>query len=137
MTGDIDITSPVQPELEEELQRLGFVRPSGAGMVTRGWVHPDIGLGFEVVARVPMDGTADSARFQLIQPIGETARFRIISVEDIIADRMGQFASGTAPSMRAQAVTLLRLYPAIDRAYLDARIRDETVGDHGIDDIEG
>jgi len=27
MTGDIDVTSPVQPELEEELQALGFVRP--------------------------------------------------------------------------------------------------------------
>jgi hypothetical protein len=25
MTGDIDVTSPVQPELEEELQRHGFV----------------------------------------------------------------------------------------------------------------
>lgn len=29
MTGDIDVTTPVQPELEEELQKLGFVRPSG------------------------------------------------------------------------------------------------------------
>ena len=29
MTGDIDVTSPVQPELEEELRKLGFIRPSG------------------------------------------------------------------------------------------------------------
>jgi hypothetical protein len=25
------MTTPVQPELEEELQKLGFVRPSGPG----------------------------------------------------------------------------------------------------------
>jgi hypothetical protein len=31
MTGDIDVISPVQPELEQELQKLGFVRPSGPG----------------------------------------------------------------------------------------------------------
>jgi hypothetical protein len=31
MTGDIDVTSPVQPELEQELQKLGFIRPSGRG----------------------------------------------------------------------------------------------------------
>lgn len=36
MTGDIDVTTPMQPELEEELHKLGFVRPSGPqGLVAR------------------------------------------------------------------------------------------------------
>src|SRR5437867_7379295 len=62
MTGDIDVASPVQPELEEELQKLGFVRPSGAGKSLRGWIHPELGLALEVVAGAPMDGAADAAR---------------------------------------------------------------------------
>lgn len=137
MTGDIDITSPAQPELEEEMQRIGFVRPSGAGKSLRGWIHPDLGLGFEIVGSSPMGGSADAARIRLVQPIGESARFRLLSIEDLIADRMGQFASGSAPDMRAQARALLRLYPDVDRVYLDRRIREETLGDHGIEDIEG
>lgn len=137
MTGDIDVTSPVQPELEEELRRLGFVRPSGAGRSLRGWVHPELGLGFEVVASSPMGGSVDAARIRLVRPIGETALFRVIGVEDLIADRMGQFASGSAPEMREQARALLDLYPDLDRAYLERRIREETLSEHGIDDIRG
>ena len=135
MTGDIDVTSPVQAELEEELQRLGFVRPSGVGQSLRGWIHPGLGLGFEVVGSSPMGGGIDPDRLWLVAPIGETARFRIISVEDLIADRMGQYASGSAPEMRAQAQTLLSLYSDLDRAYLDCRVRQETVGDYGAEDI--
>ncbi|HMG48685.1 MAG TPA: hypothetical protein VK614_14650 [Allosphingosinicella sp.] len=137
MTGDIDVTTPSQPELEEELQRLGFVRPSGVGMALRGWIHPDLGLGFEIVGSSPMGGDLDPARLRLVRPPDESARFRIISVEDMIADRMGQFASGTASDMRGQARTLLTLYPDLDRAYLERRIREETLGEHGIEDIQG
>ena len=36
MTGDIDLTSPIQPELEEEMQRFGFIRPTGPGKSLRG-----------------------------------------------------------------------------------------------------
>ena len=115
MTGDIDVTTPSQPELEEELRRLGFVKPSGAGASLRG---------------------LDPARLRLVQPLGETARFRIVAVEDIIADRMGQFASGTAPEMGGQAALLLRLYPDLDRTYLERRIREETLGEQGIEDVE-
>lgn len=136
MTGDIDVTSPVQDELEEELRNLGFVRPAGAGQSLRGWIHPTLGLGFEVVAASPMGGGLDPSRLRLVAPIAETAHFRIISVEDLIADRMGQYASGSAPEMRAQAQALARLAPDLDLAYLDRRIRQETVGDYGARDIE-
>ena len=138
MTGDIDVTSPVQPELEEELHRLGFVRPSGPGKLTRGWIHPDLGLGFEVVGSSPMGGTADSTRIRLLQPDGEEGKFRVLAVEDMIADRMGQFGSGSggAQEMREQAQILLRLFPDMDRDYLERRIREETAGDYGVEDIE-
>jgi len=55
----------------------------------------------------------------------------------MIAERMGQHASGSAPDMLDQAMKLLHLYPNLDRDYLEHRIRTETAGDHGIDDIQG
>jgi hypothetical protein len=102
----------------------------------KGWVHPELKLGFEVVAEVPMDGNVDAAHIRLVEPIGETALFRVISVEDLIADRMGQYASGTAPDRREQARLLFALNPSADRDYLDRRIREESMGDYGIANIE-
>jgi hypothetical protein len=137
MTGDIDVTSPVQAELEEEAQRLGFVRPSGPGQSLRGLIHPALKLGFEVVGSSPMGGGLDASRLRLVAPVGETARFRIIAIEDLIADRMSQYASGSAPEMLDQARALARLSPELDRAYLDRRIREETLGDYGAQALEG
>lgn len=136
-TGDFDICVIRQPELEEEMQRVGFVKPSGSGQLTRGWIHPDLKLGFEIVADVPMDGNVDAAHIRLVRPIGDTALFRIISVEDLIADRMGQYASGSAPDRRDQARILLALHPDADFDYLERRIREESMGDYGVEDITG
>jgi len=136
MTGDIDVTSPVQPELEEELQKLGFVRPSGIGRALRGWIHPDLRFGFEVVANVPMDGSVDQAHVTLIEDLTPEADFAIISVEDLIADRMGQYASGSAREMLQQARELLHLHPEADLDYLSLRIRQETFGDYDLTDLQ-
>ena len=135
MTGDVDLASPVQPELEEELGKLGFMRPYGPGHAPPGWIHPDLKLGFEVVASAPMGGGIDRARIALVD-LADGA-FAILPVEDLIADRMGQYASGTAPEMLGQAKALYDLHPDLDRDYLDRRIREETVGDHGRKDLEG
>ncbi len=134
-TGDFDICTTRQPELEEEMKRAGLVRPSGAGAMLKGWIHPEVRLGFEVVAEVPMDGNIEPARLRLIRPIGETALFRVIGVEDLIADRMGQYASRSAPDRIDQARILLSLHPDADLAYLERRIREESMGDYGLEDI--
>ncbi|WP_233150732.1 hypothetical protein [Sphingomonas mollis] len=136
MTGDIDLTSPVQPELEEELIRLGFTKPDGIGHTTLGWIHPELRLGFEVVAGTPMDGTVDYRRLLLVEGIAGDAGFAVIPIEDLIADRMGQYASGTAPEMREQARILFQLHPDLDMEYLERRIRQETGNDHGIADLD-
>lgn len=135
MTGDIDLASPIQPELETELLAHGFTRPVGPGHTPFGWIHPDLHLGIEVVASTPLGGSVDPRRLLLVKPIGGTAPFRVLPVEDMIADRMGQYASGAAPEMGEQAAILFALHPDLDRAYLDMRIRDESCGDYGIDDI--
>jgi hypothetical protein len=134
-TGDFDLCTVRQDALEEEMERAGFERPAGAGQMLKGWIHPELKLGFEVVAEVPMDGNVDAAHIRLVEPVGETALIRIISVEDLIADRMGQYASGTAPDRIDQARKLLALHPDADMDYLDRRIREESMGDYGIEDI--
>lgn len=134
-TGDFDLCSPVQEELEEEMRSLGFVKPTGKGLATRGWIHPDLRLGFEVVANVPMDGNVNRDHILLIEDVAPGQSFAIISVEDLIADRMGQYASGTAQDRIDQARILLLLHPDADRDYLDRRIREESAGDYGIEDL--
>lgn len=134
-TGDFDIVTPCQSEFEMLLQEHGFVRPSGPGMATRGWIHPELGLGFEIVGANVLDGNSDTARFKLINT-GEDGNAQVISVEDIIADRMGQFASGNAPEMREQARKLFALYPDADKVYMEKRIRQETEGEYGVEDLE-
>ncbi len=134
-TGDFDIVTAAQAEFEEELQRCGFVRPSGPGKATRGWVHPDLQMGFEVVSSTLLDGMADWGRVSLIDlsPDGEAA---IVSVEDMIADRMGQYASGTARDMLEQARRLFILHADADLDYMDHRIRFESAGDYGVADLK-
>jgi hypothetical protein len=135
-TGDFDISTGAQDAFEAELQRNGFVRPSGPGVATRGWIHPELALGFEVVSSTLLDGMADRERVELLEfdPDGEVA---VISVEDIIADRMGQYASGSAPDMREQAQRLFILHNQADLDYMDNRIRFESGGDYGVADLKG
>ena len=134
-TGDFDVVTSRQDVLEAELQRHGFFKPTGPGKLTRGWIHPELKLGFEVVGSTLLDGKADRDRVRLIQVSGGE-RFAVIAVEDVIADRMGQYHSGTAPEMLGQALALFRLYEGEDISYLERRIREETSNDYGIADLQ-
>ena len=135
-TGDFDIVTPAQDAFEDELRRHGFTKPVGLGHTPLGWIHPELQLGFEVVADSLLDGEADRERVVLID-LGADGQAAFISLEDMIADRMGQYASGTAPDMLAQARGLFTLYADADRAYMERRIRHETAGDYGVADLEG
>lgn len=134
MTGDIDLTTPAQLELEEEMIRAGFIRPAAPGHTPLGWMHPGLGLGFEVVGDRPMGDTPDPVRVRLVKA-GDLGAFRVLSAEDMIADRMGQYASGTAPDMLEQARRIAALYSDLDLDYLSSRIRTETLGDHDVDSL--
>lgn len=118
------------------MQDHGFVRPTGAGTATRGWIHRDFKLGFECVSDTLLDGMADRdmVRFFTLDSDGAIA---VIAPEDMIADRMGQYASGTAPEMLGQARALFTLCEALDVHYMDRRIREETAGDYGLQDLQG
>lgn len=131
-TGDFDIATPWQEEFEVALQAEGFIRPSGPGRSTRGWIHPDLQLGFEVVTSTLLGGKADRARVRIIST-GADGQIAVLAVEDMIADRLGQYASGAAREMLQQARTLFGLYPDADLDYMERRIREETLGEHGVD----
>lgn len=130
-TGDFDIVVARDDVLEEIFIETGFERPQGVGVATRGWVYRDLRLGFEIVDTVLLDGAADRSRVRMFSVSNDDA-FEIISVEDLIADRMGQYASGTAQDMLGQARTLFELSSGLDLDYLERRIREETSNDHGI-----
>lgn len=134
-TGDFDIVTGAQKAFEEILQRHGFVRPSGPGKATRGWIHPELQLGFEVVSSTLLDGMADRERVRLIS-LGADGSITVIAIEDMIADRMGQYASGSAREMFEQAKTLFDLYPNADLGYMDERIRFETAGDYDVKSLK-
>jgi hypothetical protein len=131
-TGDFDLCTPRQDVLEAEMIKVGFVHPKGPGQLTRGWIHPKLKLGFEVVANTPLDGAFDRDTLALVENLEEGA-FVIISLEDLIADRMGQYASGTASEHLGQAQILFSLHTSIDTAYLEKRIRYETQNEYGIE----
>jgi hypothetical protein len=134
-TGDFDLCTPAQQTLEDEMQKAGFVRPAGAGRSLRGWVHPELALGFEVVADFPMDGNIDRSTLLLVENLVPDGAFVVVSVEDLIADRVGQWHSGSAPDRLAQARQLLDLHGNLDTGYLERRIREETMGEHGIETV--
>jgi hypothetical protein len=133
-TGDFDLACGRQDVLEATMQRHGFVRPSGPGIATRGWVHPEYKLGFECVADTLLDGMADRAMVQVFE-LGDDGAVAVIAPEDIIADRMGQYASGSAPEMLGQARALFALAEGLDEAYLARRISEETGDDYGVQDL--
>lgn len=134
MTMDFDVVTPRQEEFEHELRARGFAKPDGLGHTTLGWIHPELALGFEVVSRTLYDGQSDRDRIVLID-LGSDGEAAIVAVEDIIADRMGQYASGSAPEMLEQARKLFALHGDADLIYMERRIRHESGGDYGVADI--
>ncbi len=134
-TGDFDVVTGRQDVFEDALRDHGFTRVAGPGHLPMGWIHPDLKLGFEVVGSSLLDGNAEGDRVLLIDASAED-QFAVIAIEDLIADRMGQYASGTAADMLEQARTLFSLYQDADVRYLERRIREETSGDYGLADVQ-
>jgi hypothetical protein len=134
-TGDFDFVTPLQDEFFQELEKVGFGRPP-PGRSPRIRIHVPSALGVEVVSGPLMDGRADMARVVEVDlPDGAV---RLIPIEELIADRTAQALAGSRidPTMRSQAVMLLALGSALDRAYLDRRIGEETGGEAGLATVE-
>ena len=134
-TGDFDLVIARQDALEQALLEHGFQKPPAPGHSFPGWVHPMLGLAFEIVGSSLLDGHADHDRVQIFSVSGND-EFAVIAPEDLIADRMGQYASGTAKEMLEQAKTLFALSKGLDLTYMERRIREETSDEYGISDLQ-
>lgn len=133
VSGDFDFVTPDQRAFEEALIVRGFRKEDRAGRLLRGLYHPDLMLGVEVVSGSLFDGRSDLSRIQLVEIVDGKA-IAIAPVEDLIADRLGQYVSTEArvPEMLDQAVKMLQFADHLDETYLDKRIRDETAGQLGL-----
>lgn len=134
-TGDFDIATGRQDVFERILQDHGFLRPAGPGKATRGWIHPDLKLGVEIVSDSLLDGLADRDMVQVVE-LGADGSVAVIAPEDIIADRMGQFASRSAREMLGQARALFAICEGLDIDYMERRIAEETAGEYGVQDLQ-
>ncbi|APG62294.1 hypothetical protein LPB140_05155 [Sphingorhabdus lutea] len=134
-TGDFDVVTGRQNIFEEIMLKHGFERPNGIGHCSPAWINSNLALAFEVVGSQLLDGRADRERIKIFK-VSKGREFAVISPEDLIADRMGQYASGTAPEMLQQAYLLFTLSKDLDLYYMDLRIRFETNDEYGIEDLK-
>lgn len=127
MSGDLDLYAPSDEALETALLQSGFVREERRGHLAGGFYHPEFTeYGVEAISGQLFDGRADRSR--LIRVLFQGAKGIVIpSFEDMIADRLGQYAASNQrdPSRLAQARLLFRLAEDLDLGYLHSRITDE------------
>jgi hypothetical protein len=135
-SGDFDFVTENLEIFEKLLIEQGFSKPGGRNVLLRGLEHRELEIGVEVVSGPLFDGAVPEDRIVAISY--ETGTLNVISVEDAIADRMGQYAAHEASGgeMLDQAVTMLRIAEEIDKSYLDRRIREETLNSYGLDFLE-
>jgi hypothetical protein len=134
LSGDFDIVTDI--DFERFLLLEGFRKDEGPGRFLGGYYHPDIpALGFEFVSGALFDGRSDEDKLLAVSVI-DGAEVVFTAVEDLIADRLAQYASSRnrASDMLAQARLLLSIAFDCDRDYL-LRWIVEDGGDHA--EIEG
>jgi len=127
-SGDFDLVTPFQKALEDALIPLGFERPKGPGVLLGGLIHPEFLIALQVVSGRLMDGATDMEKLVVVDIEGYP--LRVIPIEDLIADRLGQAYSADPPrpDMLEQALILYQFADEYDADYLDRRISEETLG---------
>jgi hypothetical protein len=127
LSGDIDMVADIA--FADAMRGEGFMldtTPQRLATATT-YLHPDVPrIGFQLVSGALFDGQADRTRLQPVS-LGDDAEVTLPPIEDMIADRLGQFAASKDlnQEMRAQAEILFSLASPVDNAYLLRRIREE------------
>jgi hypothetical protein len=115
-THDLDFIAASGSELEEALEPLGFVREG------RHWVNEELGLLIEFPSAVLAPAVSISIDV-------EGTELRLISVEDLIVDRLASWKHWGWDPDGAAAALLLALHPDLDNERLQGRAGDEDVAD--------
>ena len=113
-THDLDFVAAVNDDAERAMASMGFEREG------RHWIHPELGLVVEFPGTV-----LGPARAVSIDVDG--TELRIISVEDLIVDRLASWKYWGWDPDGAAAVILLAVHEDLDAGRLHERARQEDV----------
>lgn len=127
-SGDFDVVEASDDLWGQVLSEFGWESECRPGYQLIGWFHRDIpNIGIQLVSGSLFEGKTDRSRIALV-PIGESGSLALPPIEDLIADRLGQYCSTPRPvhhDMLEQARLLFRLAIELDRDYLLKRIVEE------------
>jgi len=126
MSGDFDVIAGSDDAFDAALKSVGFKVDERLGRLEGGYYHPNfLRYGVEQVSGPLFDGRSDHDR--LVRLVAKDGSIVLPSIEDLIADRLGQYAvaSVSDDSRLLQAKAMLRMAKEIDRHYLARRIVEE------------
>lgn len=127
-SADFDLVAMVDDAFERAMLAEGFRPEDRQGHLLIGYYHPDHpAYGFQQVSGDLFDGLADRKRVVQLK-LKEPDHITMPAMEDMIADRLGQYAASsslTDDSRLRQARALYQLAFEPDMNYLLQRIGDE------------
>lgn len=127
-SGDFDVVAAADEIFDGAMADHGFVREDRAGYLLVGHYHPDIPtIGVQLVSGRLFEGRTDPQRITLL-PIEDGGTIALAPIEDMIADRLGQYAASKQRDleMLEQARLLSMLAGDLDKAYLIRRVLEES-----------
>jgi hypothetical protein len=127
MSGDLDLYASNDEALDQCLLEAGFLADERVGRLRGGYYHPRFErYGIESISGQLFDGLVERDRLIRISLDGDKGII-IPSFEDMIADRLGQYAGGrkSDDSRLQQARLLFKLAENLDLDYLKRRIGEE------------
>ena len=127
-SGDFDVIAAAHTVFDRVMAEHGFRREDRAGHLLVGYYHPDIPtIGVQLVSGRLFDGRTDPQRIALL-PVENGGTIALAPIEDLIADRLGQYAASNDrdDEMLEQARLLFKLAGEVDHEYLIKRVSEET-----------
>lgn len=127
-SGDFDLVAPDAEVVAEALVEVGFRREDRRGTRLGGLYHPQLLIAVDFVSGILFEGRTDPARLEVVVVDQEEGGKVVFAPpEDIIADRLGQYASDPKArgDMLEQARLLLSLVSDLDMDYLKKRVGEE------------
>jgi hypothetical protein len=131
-SGDFDLVASDEALFREVLLKHGFQdergQGRGQGMLQVGWMHPKHpDLGWQLVTGPLFDGRSDLSKKIAIE-LRPDSELTLPAWEDLIADRLGQFAAQDGKSHHElvdQARLLFQLASGLDHDYLKRRVAED------------